>query len=116
MQVSGRALCMRILSWGVWCRAVWRNSVAICSDNGCADPQAWTFPSDVPFRWCAELRREGTTIHSDVEISYVDAILGVTIPVRTVDGQVRVSTVKCGCAQSATGCCCLRERRRAASS
>lgn len=36
----------------------------------------------------AELKRDGTTIHSDVEISYVDAILGVTTPVRTVDGQV----------------------------
>jgi molecular chaperone DnaJ len=36
----------------------------------------------------AELKRDGTTIHSDVEISYVDAILGVTSPVRTVDGQV----------------------------
>lgn len=26
-----------------------------------------------------ELRREGTTIHSDVEISYVDAILGTQV-------------------------------------
>ena len=30
----------------------------------------------------AELRRDGTTIHSDVEISYVDAILGTTTKVR----------------------------------
>lgn len=35
-----------------------------------------------------ELKRDGTTIHSDVEINYVDAILGVTTPIRTVDGQV----------------------------
>jgi molecular chaperone DnaJ len=35
-----------------------------------------------------ELRREGTTIHSDVEISYVDAILGTTVQVTTVDGPV----------------------------
>ena len=42
-------------------------------------------------RLCAvELNRDGTTIHSDVEISYVDAILGVTTPVRTVDGQVGI--------------------------
>jgi len=34
------------------------------------------------------LKRDGTTIHSDVEISYIDAILGITAPVRTVDGQV----------------------------
>lgn len=26
-----------------------RNSVAIRSDNECVDPQAWTFPSDIPF-------------------------------------------------------------------
>lgn len=36
-----------------------------------------------------DLKRDGTTIHSDVEISYIDAILGITAPVRTVDGQVR---------------------------
>lgn len=36
----------------------------------------------------AELRRDGTTIHSDVEISYVDAILGCTTKVKTVDGSV----------------------------
>jgi molecular chaperone DnaJ len=34
------------------------------------------------------LRREGTTVHSDVEISYVDAILGTTVQVATVDGAV----------------------------
>ncbi len=32
-------------------------------------------------RGAAELRRDGTTIHSDVEISYVDAILGTTTKV-----------------------------------
>lgn len=37
-----------------------------------------------------ELRREGTTIHSDVEISYVDAILGKTVQVLTVDGPVEL--------------------------
>jgi molecular chaperone DnaJ len=35
-----------------------------------------------------ELRREGTTIHSDKEISYIDAILGTTVQVTTVDGVV----------------------------
>jgi molecular chaperone DnaJ len=29
-----------------------------------------------------ELRREGATIHSDVEVSYLDAILGTSIKVR----------------------------------
>lgn len=29
----------------------------------------------------AGLRREGTTIHSDVDVSYVDAILGTTVKV-----------------------------------
>ena len=36
----------------------------------------------------ARLRREGTTIHSDVDVSYVDAILGTTVLVDTVDGNV----------------------------
>jgi len=35
-----------------------------------------------------ELRRDGTTIHSDKEISYLDAILGTTVQVTTVDGVV----------------------------
>lgn len=35
-----------------------------------------------------ELRRDGTTMHSDVEINYVDAILGTTVQVTTVDGPV----------------------------
>jgi DnaJ-class molecular chaperone len=43
---------------------------------------------DTTVGFATELKRDGTTIHSDVEISYVDAILGVTTPVRTVDGQV----------------------------
>ena len=34
------------------------------------------------------LLREGTTIHSDVDVSYVDAILGTTVLVDTVDGNV----------------------------
>jgi len=37
-----------------------------------------------------ELRRDGTTIHSDVEISYVDAILGTQVKVPTVDGPVEL--------------------------
>eukprot|EP00798_Chlamydomonas_sp_ICE-L_P028051 gene28051-31153_t len=37
-----------------------------------------------------ELRRESTTIHSDVEISYVDAILGSQVKVTTVDGPVEL--------------------------
>jgi len=37
-----------------------------------------------------ELRREGTTIHTDVEISYVDAILGTQVKVTTVDGPVEL--------------------------
>lgn len=35
-----------------------------------------------------ELRREDINIHSDVEISYVDAILGATVQITTVDGKV----------------------------
>lgn len=34
------------------------------------------------------LRRDGTTILSDVEVGYVDAILGTTVQVNTVDGSV----------------------------
>lgn len=37
-----------------------------------------------------ELRRDATTIHSDVEISYVDAILGTQVKVTTVDGPVEL--------------------------
>lgn len=37
-----------------------------------------------------ELRRDGTTIHSDSEISYVDAILGTQVKVTTVDGPVEL--------------------------
>ncbi|GLC43752.1 hypothetical protein PLESTB_000904500 [Pleodorina starrii] len=37
-----------------------------------------------------ELRRDGMTIHSDVEISYVDAILGTQAKVATVDGPVEL--------------------------
>ncbi|KAL6754737.1 DnaJ C terminal domain-containing protein, partial [Haematococcus lacustris] len=37
-----------------------------------------------------ELRREGTTIHSDVEINYIDAILGTQVKVSTVDGPVEL--------------------------
>lgn len=37
-----------------------------------------------------ELRREGDTIHSDVGISYVDAILGTTVRVTTVEGTVEL--------------------------
>lgn len=36
----------------------------------------------------ADLRREGLTVHSDVSVSYVDAILGTTVKVTTVDGLV----------------------------
>lgn len=34
------------------------------------------------------LRRDGVNIHSDVSISYIDAILGCTVKVETVDGSV----------------------------
>lgn len=34
-----------------------------------------------------ELRRDGITIHSDVEISYVDAILGTQVKVRSGGGR-----------------------------
>lgn len=37
-----------------------------------------------------ELRREGTTIHSEVDVSYLDAILGTTVKVTTVDGPVEL--------------------------
>lgn len=37
-----------------------------------------------------QLRRDGTTIHSDVDISYVDAILGSQVRVLTVDGPVEL--------------------------
>jgi molecular chaperone DnaJ len=33
-----------------------------------------------------ELRREGANIHSDVEVSYLDAILGTSIKVRAGRG------------------------------
>jgi len=36
------------------------------------------------------MRREGIDIHSDVEISYVDAILGSQVKVTTVDGPVEL--------------------------
>lgn len=62
----------------------------------------------------AELKRDGTTIHSDVEISYVDAILGVTIPVRTVDGSVRSKSVSC--LSAAGGALCRRRCSHSASS
>lgn len=37
-----------------------------------------------------EMRRDGVDIHSDVEISYVDAILGSQVKVTTVDGPVEL--------------------------
>jgi molecular chaperone DnaJ len=37
-----------------------------------------------------ELRRDGIDIHSDVEISYFDAILGSQVKVTTVDGPVEL--------------------------
>mmetsp|Transcript_18386 Transcript_18386/g.27527 ORF Transcript_18386/g.27527 Transcript_18386/m.27527 type:complete len:500 (+) Transcript_18386:134-1633(+) len=41
-----------------------------------------------------EFRRDGSTIHSDVKISYVDAILGAQIKVKTVDGLVDMKVPK----------------------
>eukprot|EP00882_Tetradesmus_deserticola_P020993 GHRQ01022687.1.p1 GENE.GHRQ01022687.1~~GHRQ01022687.1.p1 ORF type:complete len:212 (+),score=72.80 GHRQ01022687.1:209-844(+) len=38
----------------------------------------------------AELRRDGIDIHSDIDISYVDAILGSLVKVTTVDGPVEL--------------------------
>lgn len=35
-----------------------------------------------------ELRRDGMTVYSDVSVSYIDAILGTTLKVTTVDGLV----------------------------
>eukprot|EP00884_Botryococcus_braunii_P017788 jgi/Botrbrau1/4693/Bobra.0218s0015.1 len=43
---------------------------------------------DLRVRDHPQLRREGTTIHSDVEVNYVDAILGTSVQVLTVDGMV----------------------------
>ena len=37
-----------------------------------------------------KMRREGTTIYSEVEISYIDAILGTSVRVTTVDGEVEL--------------------------
>lgn len=37
-----------------------------------------------------ELRREGNDIHSDVEVSYLDAILGSVVKATTVDGPVEL--------------------------
>eukprot|EP00879_Flechtneria_rotunda_P023447 GHRR01024800.1.p1 GENE.GHRR01024800.1~~GHRR01024800.1.p1 ORF type:complete len:148 (+),score=39.02 GHRR01024800.1:107-550(+) len=37
-----------------------------------------------------ELRRDGMDIHSDIDISYVDAILGSQVKVTTVDGPVEL--------------------------
>jgi molecular chaperone DnaJ len=36
------------------------------------------------------LRRDGTTIHSEVTLNYLQAILGDTIEVDTVDGQTQL--------------------------
>ncbi|GMH41700.1 hypothetical protein BSKO_09610 [Bryopsis sp. KO-2023] len=47
------------------------------------------------------LRREGTTIHSDVKISYVDAILGTKVKVTTVDGDVDLK-IPAGCQPDTT--------------
>uniref|UniRef100_A0A7S3Z979 J domain-containing protein n=1 Tax=Lotharella globosa TaxID=91324 RepID=A0A7S3Z979_9EUKA len=41
-----------------------------------------------------EFRREGATIHSDAKISYLDAILGKQIKVKTVDGLVDMKVPK----------------------
>lgn len=38
----------------------------------------------------AEMKREGNNIHSDAEVSYIDAILGTQIKVTTVDGPVEL--------------------------
>jgi len=38
----------------------------------------------------SKMKRDGTTIYSDVEISYIDAILGTTVKVTTVDGDVEL--------------------------
>ena len=35
----------------------------------------------ISVRGHSKLRREGTTIHADVDISYIDAILGTTVEV-----------------------------------
>ena len=37
-----------------------------------------------------QLRRDGTTIHSDIQLNYLQAILGDTIEVDTVDGQTQL--------------------------
>jgi len=37
-----------------------------------------------------KMKRDGTTIYSDVEISYLDAILGTSVKVTTVDGDVEL--------------------------
>jgi molecular chaperone DnaJ len=36
------------------------------------------------------MRREGVDIHSDAEVSYVDAILGTQVKITTVDGPVEL--------------------------
>ncbi|KAK9863215.1 hypothetical protein WJX84_009923 [Apatococcus fuscideae] len=36
----------------------------------------------------SSLRREGVTIHSDVDVTYIDAILGTSVKVNTLDGEV----------------------------
>ena len=45
------------------------------------------------------LRREGTTVHSDIDISYVDAILGTSVQARCCAAglalQLRVRCISC---------------------
>lgn len=48
-----------------------------------------------------KLRRDGTTIYFDVEISYIDAILGTKVTVPTVDGDVDLK-VPAGCQPDTT--------------
>lgn len=48
-----------------------------------------------------DLRREGTTIYSKVEITYVDAILGTTVKIPTVDGEVDLK-IPAGCQPDTT--------------
>lgn len=48
-----------------------------------------------------KLNRDGTTIYTSIEISYVEAILGTTVNVPTVDGDVDLK-VPAGCQPETT--------------
>lgn len=39
----------------------------------------------------AKFKREGQTIYTNLRVSYIDALLGLKVPVETIDGEVMLS-------------------------